>query len=76
MTLPTTDTDARLTKLETELMFVQRLLEDLNQVVIAQQQRIEQQENELKRLRGTVTGLGDAMSEPPRRLEDDKPPHY
>ena len=66
----------RLSDLESLLMFLQRTVEDLNTVILQQQRRLEAQDNELARRRATFVNLGDTMAEPPRKPEEEKPPHY
>ena len=66
--------EERLTELEIKICHQDQTIEDLNQLVIDQQQKLENLQNEIKRLRDQATqsgvpGLLDAQQEPP-------PPHY
>jgi uncharacterized coiled-coil protein SlyX len=70
------DIQRRLSELETLLTFLQRTVEDLNAVILQQQRRLDSQEKELARLRATVSNVADSIAEPPRKPEDEKPPHY
>jgi len=67
---------ARLGDVESLLMFLQRTTDDLNQVILEQQRRLNVQEKDLSRLRAMLDGLTDSIVELPRRPEDEKPPHY
>ena len=66
----------RLSETESLLMFLQRTVDDLNSVILEQQRRLEAHDSEFARLRGMFLNLSDAMAEPPRKPEDEKPPHY
>ncbi len=66
----------RLSETESLLMFLQRTVDDLNSVILEQQRRLEAHDNELARLRAMFVNFNDSMAEPPRRPEDEKPPHY
>lgn len=66
----------RLSDLELVITFLQRTLEELNEVVLQQQRQIERQEKELAVLKSGLQGLADSIVEVPRRPEDEKPPHY
>jgi uncharacterized coiled-coil protein SlyX len=66
----------RLSEVESLLTFMQRTIDDLNQVVLEQARRIERQEAELARLRASLETLIGSIVEVPRRPEDERPPHY
>jgi uncharacterized coiled-coil protein SlyX len=66
----------RLSETESLLMFLQRTVDDLNSVILEHQRQLEAQSSELTRLRAMLANLGESMAEPPRRPEDEKPPHY
>ena len=66
----------RLSEVESLLTFMQRTIDDLNQVVLEQARRIERQEADLARLRASLETLIGSIVEVPRRLEDERPPHY
>ena len=60
--------------LEEKLMFQQRMLDKLNEVVLAQQAELDRQQRELTSCRNTIEGLQD--SRPGEDLPHEKPPHY
>ena len=67
--------DERITKLETGLSHLQRLFEQLDEVVTAQslenqrmERRISQLQEQLKQLKGKPDAEADPL--------DEKPPHY
>ena len=66
----------RLSEVESLLTFMQRMIDDLNQVVLEQAKRIERQEAEVARLRASLETLIGSIVEVPRRPEDERPPHY
>ena len=66
----------RLSDVESLLTFMQRTIDDLNQVVLEQARRIERQEAELARLRASLETLIGSIVETPRLPEDERPPHY
>jgi SlyX protein len=63
----------RLEKIETKLSLSEDLLEELNKTVYRQQTQIEQLQREIMALRAQ---LRDALSNEPRNLNDEIPPHY
>ncbi len=65
--------DERLTRIETKIGFSEDLLEELNQTVFRQQQRIERLEQALLQLHRQVTDLRPAGARDP---VDEIPPHY
>jgi uncharacterized coiled-coil protein SlyX len=65
----------RLTMLEETITHFERTLQDLNDVVLAQQQQLTALERRVTRLVSDLNALADKTQEV-RRLEDDKPPHY
>jgi SlyX protein len=62
--------DDRITELESKLAFTERLVDELNEVVTSQQQRIDALQTAVTRLEEQVTlhGVSDG--------EHQKPPHY
>jgi uncharacterized coiled-coil protein SlyX len=66
----------RLSDVESLMTFMQRTIDDLNQVVLEQARRIERQEAALARLRASLETLIGSIVETPRRPEDERPPHY
>mgnify|MGYP001826327002 CR=1 FL=1 len=58
----------RVTELETQFMHLEKMVEQLNDVVIEQQARIEQLQRELQALR-------EAAAQPDEDV-DEPPPHY
>ena len=72
---PLTSLSSRITELEGLFTHLQRTVQELDEAVIAQHRRLEILETRVLRL---AAGL-DALSgppEPPRTLEDERPPHY
>ncbi len=68
--------EQRLNEVESQLMYLQKTVDDLGQVMIEQSLQLSTQAKEIARLKNEISGLGDSLSETPRRIEDDKPPHY
>jgi SlyX protein len=66
---------ARMTELEGLFTHLQRTVQELDQVVLAQQRRIEVLEAQVLRLAAGLEALSGS-SEPPRTMEDERPPHY
>jgi SlyX protein len=67
--------DARLTELEIKASLAEDTVDRLNEVVIAQQSRIDALVHEVARLaRLLQEGSGDASAS--RSLRDEIPPHY
>ena len=65
---------AHVVELEEKLSFQQRALEELNQVVLAQQVELDRLRNEMASYRKLIEGLqGDRLGED---LPHEKPPHY
>jgi uncharacterized coiled-coil protein SlyX len=67
--------ESRLTSLEELVTHLERTAQDLNDVLLAQQKRIEQLDQQMILLRGEVDRALTDTTQPPR-LEDEKPPHY
>lgn len=65
----------RLADLESALAYLQKDYDALNETVLENTQRLEQLKNTVDRLTTQLQGLANASSEP-RRIEDEKPPHY
>lgn len=61
--------DERLTELEIRFSHQDHFLQELNQVVVEQQQKIERLEKELLDLKRNTNSEN-------RNLSDEKPPHY
>lgn len=61
--------DERLTELEIRFSHQDQFLQELNQVVVEQQQKIERLEKELLDLKRNTNSEN-------RNLSDEKPPHY
>jgi SlyX protein len=64
--------DKRITQLESKVAFQERLLQELNTVVVAQQNRIEQLERKLNALKDQ-SARGDLVKD---LDEETPPPHY
>ena len=76
-------TDARMTDLEVRYTYLERLVRDLDQVVIelrAEIARLERVVSETKELPGGVhhsaADTGNPGEDRDRQLADEKPPHY
>ena len=54
---------------------LQHDVEQMHDVMIAQQQELELLRREIVRLDGLLEGL-DSTEDGPRTIEDDRPPHY
>jgi SlyX protein len=67
------DAASRIQALEERLTFQQRLLEELNAVVLQQGRRIDQAAREAARLAAAVDRLSAAVE---GDLPHEKPPHY
>jgi SlyX protein len=63
----------RVTELEVKLAFAEDLLDNLNQTVFRQQERIDQLERMVRDLR---TLVAEALPAEQRSLRDEIPPHY
>lgn len=68
--------ETRIIELEGLYTHQQKLIQDLNDVVIDQQRRLDQCESHAARLSARTESLLASLEETPRCLEDDKPPHY
>ncbi len=66
---------ARVVELEVLFTHLQRTLNDLDQVALAQQKQIATLERTIASLRGELDGLAGATQEV-RTPEEEKPPHY
>ncbi len=67
--------EPRLVAVEELMTHLDRVLQDLNEVVLNQQQRLERLETRWSRLANELEIVSQRVDEP-RTLEDDKPPHY
>lgn len=71
------NTEERLTQLETQLAFQDDTLEQLNQQVIKQGQELSLLQGQLKQLNQRFKNLQTAQHEDQQpSLADEKPPHY
>ncbi len=68
------DDHNRLLAMEERITFLQRSLDELNEVVIQHDQRLENLKRELARLGSSLERLADASSG--GDLPHEKPPHY
>lgn len=66
---------ARVTELETLFTHLQRTVGELDQVVLAQQKRLESLEGKVAAMRADLNAVSRSGGEE-RTLEDEKPPHY
>lgn len=64
--------DQRQIEIETRLSYTEKLVDDLNSVVIEQQQRIAHLEDLSRGLVERLRALGEAGASP----DDEQPPHY
>lgn len=62
--------------LEELVTHFERTIHDLNDALLGQQQQITALERRVTQLVAELASVADKTPEPPRRLEDDKPPHY
>lgn len=69
------DLEERVVKLEALYMHLQKLVQDLDQVVFLQSKKIDQLQRDVKLLVSEIRQLRDAGREP-RRAEEEIPPHY
>ncbi len=67
--------EQRLVAVEEWMMHTDRLLGDLNAAACSIQDRLDQQQRMLARLEQAIERLTSG-DEPPRTLEDERPPHY
>ena len=65
----------RVDELESLFTHMQRTMQDLNDVLLAQQSRLEALEAQITRHARDAEALATVLDER-RTLEDDKPPHY
>lgn len=65
----------RLLALEQAMMHSDRLLETLNEVVCAIQDRLDEQDRRLAKLEQAIRHAA-MPPDTPRDLEDERPPHY
>lgn len=70
--MPATDTDQRLTNLETQFSFQEDALDQLSMVIYRQQQHIDWLLQEVRRLGEQAPDSGST----PRNPQDERPPHY
>jgi SlyX protein len=67
--------DARLVSLEERLTFQQRLIDELNSVVLQQRRELDRLTQEFVRLQAAMQTLRDAAALG-ENLPHEKPPHY
>ncbi|HBE71664.1 MAG TPA: hypothetical protein DDW52_26270 [Planctomycetaceae bacterium] len=67
---------ARIVELEIVLTHQQRLLDELNGVVVQQSLAIQKLERELKAMRDEQKALREHVNEKEANLPHEKPPHY
>ena len=68
------DNDERLHAMEERLTFQQRVIDELNEVVLHHEHRLEQLSREVARFAASLQRLAD--SSPGEDLPHEKPPHY
>lgn len=68
--------DERLVDIETKLAHQELLVEQLNDVVTAQEMRIASLETTCRSLAERLRSLGETTAASANRPEDDLPPHY
>lgn len=73
--IPADDVERRLTALEIKASLSEDTVDRLNEVVVAQQARIDALAREVARLAALVRE-GSGEEAPMRDLRDDVPPHY
>lgn len=71
--MPETTGEDRIIELETKIMYQERLLDELNTVIIKQQDQIDLLTNQIKAIMFKVDTIVPALTERP---PDEKPPHY
>ena len=67
--------EARLIELEMLTTHLQRTLGDLDQVILAQQKRIERLERDVARLSNNLSAVAGSIADV-RDPAEEKPPHY
>ncbi|MBI3840334.1 MAG: SlyX family protein [Planctomycetia bacterium] len=65
----------RVVELEALFMHLQRTVNELDQVVLAQQKRLEVIERKVAALGADLSSVASSITEE-RKPEDEKPPHY
>jgi SlyX protein len=66
----------RITELEISLAHIQRLFDQLNEVVTSEAIRSDQMQRRIRELEQQLKTSKDKPPEEERSLEDEKPPHY
>lgn len=66
----------RITELEISLAHVQRLFDQLNEVVTSEAIRSDRMQRRIKELEQQLKTSKEKPPEEQRSLEDEKPPHY
>lgn len=70
------DLERRVTRLEEELVFQERLAEGLHTALLEQQKQIDQLELILQKQSRKLEELADALAETGQATAQEKPPHY
>lgn len=66
----------RITELEISLAHLQRLFEQLNEVVTEEASRSDRLQREVRELKQQLRSVKEKPSSEQRSLEEEKPPHY
>jgi len=67
------NTDERINYLETQFSYQDRLIQDLNEVIITQQRQLDAQQLELQRIRALLLTTDNKVCRPEN---ETPPPHY
>ena len=67
--------EERLEKIETQLVFQEDLIEELNKTVYQQQKKLEQLEATCEALANHIASLAESVNEH-RPVANERPPHY
>lgn len=73
--MPEENVVERITTLEEKLAHQERIIADLNEVILDQQKRLTRLEALLQRADDRIERLSVAIDQP-RSAEDERPPHY
>lgn len=73
MSQPPTQTEERFEVLETKVVYQERMVDELNGVVVSQQNQLDQLTEQIRRLEELVKELSQAPTE---EGEEPPPPHY
>jgi SlyX protein len=72
---PPDASERRLTALEEVCTHIERLVQDLNRVILRQQQQLDALERRVERLASGFDAMAQRLPED-RRPEEERPPHY